>query len=49
MPECSNCGTNVPLRKSLSGRPLEKQDRECPDCGKQLSVEDTSRPHALEK
>lgn len=49
MPTCSNCGTNVPLRKSLSGRPLKKQDRECPDCGKELDSQDDSRPHMMEK
>jgi len=40
MASCSNCGTNVPLKKSLAGRGLEKQDRECPECGKELGPED---------
>lgn len=49
MPTCSNCGETVPLKKSLSGRPIEKQDRECTNCGKDLGPEDRTRPHGLEK
>lgn len=43
MGTCSNCGANVPLKKSLAGRPLEKQDRDCPDCGKSIGPEDNNR------
>lgn len=46
MPKCSDCGANVPLKKSLSGRPLEKQDRECPDCGKALGPNDDTRSNS---
>lgn len=47
MPQCSNCGANVPLRKSLSGRPLQKQDRSCPDCGKELGPEDSTSSNSI--
>lgn len=49
MGTCSDCGATVPLKKSLSGRPLQKQDRECPDCGKQLGPEDSQRGGLLNK
>lgn len=42
MATCSNCGANVPLKKSLGGRPLEKQDRDCPECGEEIGPEDDS-------
>jgi hypothetical protein len=43
MPTCNNCGANVPLRKSFAGRTLEKQDRDCPECGEPLGPGDESR------
>lgn len=42
MGTCSNCGANVPLKKSLDGRPLSKQDRECTECGKDIDDSDDS-------
>lgn len=39
MATCSNCGANVPLKKSLSGRALEKQDRTCTNCGEDIGPE----------
>lgn len=39
MGKCSNCGATVPVKKSISGRPLEKQDRDCPECGAEIGPE----------
>lgn len=48
MASCNNCDATVPVKKKMDGRIAEKQDRDCPECGKSLDeVGVTDRPHMI--